>query len=232
MSTSVPSDSKPVQQPVDAAQAASTYSPEESFRRVWAKNSKFVYLLCAAALLVILGKGGYEFFKEQRDKSVQADYAAATSNDKLKAFSASHAGHPLAGVASLRLADDAYTEGRFADAAAAYQRASESLTAPLDGRARIGFAIAKINAGQADEGEAKLKQLADDQTQMKAVRAEAAYHLATLAVGSNRPEMAVKYIDVIDNVEPGSLWARQAMALRASLPAQAADSAVKVPAKP
>jgi hypothetical protein len=181
--------------------------------------------------LAIVAKGGWDYLQGQQETGVVEAYAAADSSDKLKAFAAAHAAHPLAGVAQLRLADEAYQAGKAAEAAGLYQQAAATLKGdPLGARARMGRAVAQLAAGQATEATPALKALADDSTQLKAVRAEAAFHLASLAVEAKDANEAQRLVDQLMQIDVSSPWTQQAMMLRASLPATPAPAAA--PAAP
>lgn len=192
-----------------------------------------VYALCAVILLAIIGRGGLEYYQHQREESLQADYAAATTPDKLKAFIAQNPDHTLAGVASLRLADDAYSAGNYADAQTNYQHAGEILKGTvLGGRALVGAAVSKVNLGQASDAEEKLKQIANDASQLKPVRAEAAYHVATLALDAGRADEATKYLDLVSSVDQSGIWAERALALRTTVPGAAPSAPPTVSVSP
>lgn len=211
---------------------------EERLRLFWEKNSKTVYALCVVVLLAIVGRGVLDYYQRQKEEGTEADYTAATTPEKLKTFINQHPDHPLAAVASLTQGDEAYSAKNYAEALSNYQRASEILkSGPFAGRARLGIAIAKVNLGQTADGEDKLKQIANDSTQLKPVRAEAAYHLATLAVEAGRLDEATKFLELTSTIEPNGSWAQRAMMLRTSLPvstnsAVAPLSTTNAPAKP
>lgn len=220
MSTPAPLDPK-VPVPPKSAEVAVPVAPsfEERLRIFWEKNAKTVYALCVVVLLAIIGRGGFEYYQAQKEAGIQAEYAAATTPEKLKAFINQYPSHTLTAVASLRQADDAYSAKNYAEAVSNYQRAADILkTGPLAGRARLGVAVCKLNQGQAADGEDKLKQIANDSTALKPVRAEAAYHLAALAMDAGRTDDATKYLDLASSVEPDGSWAKRAMMLRTSLP--------------
>src|SRR5690606_11120248 len=90
---------------------------------------------------------------------------------------------------------------------------------PLAGRARLGQAVAKVQAGNVAEATTELKQIVDDATQSKAFRAEAAYHPTSLAVGEGNATEAQKYVDQLNQIALMRAWAQRAIMLRASLPA-------------
>ena len=214
-----------------AAATSPAVTFEDRVRTFWTGNRNVITGLCIGVVLAILAKGGWDYLQREQESGVVQVYAAADSSDKLKAFTAAHAGHPLAGVAQLRLADEAYQAGKAADAATLYQQAAATLKGdPLAARARMGRAVAQLAAGQAAEATPALKALADDSTQLKAVRAEAAYHLASLAVEAKNADEAQRLVDQLMQIDVSSPWTQQAMMLRASLPATPAPAAASAPA--
>jgi len=239
---STPAPSNPKSTPVTSGDPVTAESFEYRLHKFWENYANAIYLFCAIVLIAIIGKGGYDFYAVRHENEIGADYAAASTNDKLRAFAAAHPGHQLAGVARLRLGDEAFTAGNFTQAATEYQTATEALkTGPFAGRARLGNAVSKLRTGQTGEAESQLKQLSNDASQMKAVRAEAAYQLASEAAGAGRNDEALKYLDQVMTIEQAGTWAQRALMLRATLPAPTASlnvpavgstPAVNLPAKP
>lgn len=212
---------------VDENYAATTF--EDKLHLFWKKNGTGVLALCVLVLLAIVGKGGWDYLAAQKELGIEKEYAAATTPEQRKAFAAAHADHPLAGVAQLRLADEAYAAGRAADALAAYDQTVTILkNGPLAARAQLGRAMAKLQAGKAADGAADLKQLAADPAQLKGVRVEAAYQLASLAAEAGNATDVQKYSDQLMQIDPMSPWTQRSMALRASLPAPVAPAAADV----
>jgi hypothetical protein len=228
MAATPPSDSKPAGDdrnlvPVDATTAVTF---EDKMQLFWQKNRMAVYALCVLILLAIIGKGGWDYMARQKELEIEKAYAAAKTTEQLKAFSAAQGGHTLAGVAELRIADEAFAAGKVADAVAGYEKALATLkSGPLAARAKLGRAVAKAQTGKAEEAKAELMQLADDANQFKAVRAEAAFHLTGLAVEAGNAADAQKFVDQINQIEPMGMWAQRAMSLRATLPATPAPAA-------
>jgi hypothetical protein len=214
-----------------AGQAAKTpvVPFDETLHALWQKNKNFIYTIVAAALVALLGYYGFEYFQHRRENSIATAYAAAgASSAKLKTFADEHSGHALGGLARLRLADEAFTAKNYTEAADAYQKAADALgTGPFAGRARLGAAIARIHAGQTADGEAALRQLSNDGAQLQDIRAEASYHLGTLALAAGRKDDAAKSFDLVSAISPSSLWSQQAM-FRRSLIADAAPAAPAV----
>lgn len=208
---------------------------EDRLRIFWQKHGKTVIALVVLVLLAILAKGAWDYRAGQKEVALQREYSAATTSPQLKAFADAHSGHVLAGLARLRLADDDYAAGKSTEAIYGYEDVLTTLkTGPLASRARLGLAMAKLQGGKAAEGEAALKQLAADSNETKAVRVEAAYHLASLANAAGKPDDVKKYSDQLMAVDPTSPWLQRVLMLRASQPVGAvpagATPAVKFPA--
>jgi hypothetical protein len=201
------------------AEPATPHHFEAKLHDFWQKNRNAIFAVCVLALLTVAAKGGWELFTAQREKSIAADYVAATTSEKLHDFAHLRQGSLLAGVAHLRLADEEYAAGKYADAVVDYTQASTALAGtPLAGRAQLGAAIAKIQAGRAADGEAQLKQIADNLTLLKAVRAEAAYDLASAATDEGRADDARKFAAQVQQIDPDGVWARRATDLTAKQP--------------
>ena len=237
-----PAPSNPNLTPDASTDPVAAPSFEYRLHKFWEKNANAIYTLCTVVLVAIIAWHGYDLYLERQAREIGADYAVASTSDKLKAFAAAHPGHQLAGVARLRLGDEAYSDGNFTQAVSDYQAAAEVLkTGPFAGRARLGIGMAKLQGGQTSEGENQLKQLASDGSQMKVVRAEAAYQLASEAAAAGRNDEAIKYLDQVMTAEQAGTWAQRALMLRSTLPASATPiglppasttPALKVPAKP
>jgi hypothetical protein len=188
---------------------------EERMQRFWQHNSKIIAVALVVVLLAIAAKGAWEYLAAQREQDIGQAYAAATTPAQIKAFIAANPGHPLAGVAQLRTADEAYAEGKFAEAGSAYEQAIATLkTGPLVSRARLGAAMSKLQGGRAPEGEAALKAIAADTKEVKAFRAEAAYHLASYAFANGKTDDVKTYTDQLSQIDLSSPWAQRAMTFR------------------
>ena len=201
--------------------AASVPAPDfaAQMHSFWEKNRSFVLMFCAAVILFIVGREGWDYFNARREQTIREEYARASeSPDKLAGFAAEYSSHALAGIAWLRLADQEYSIGDFKTATTNYQRAASSLTEPaLKSRARLGASMSLLAGGDLAGGEAALKPLTTDATADKVIRAEACYHLATLANEAGRADEVRNLTDEITKIDPMSVWAQRAFALRASL---------------
>lgn len=192
-------------------------SSEEKLHLFWQRNRGTLLGVVVLVAFVLVGKGAWEIWRVKQEQSLQQAYAAATTPEQLRAFASAHNGHLLAGVAQLRLADDAYAAGKSADALAGYEKAAPQLKGTLLGaRAELGAAMAKLQAGRTADGTAALQQLANDPKQLKGIRAEAIYHLATLAAAAGAGDDVKKYSDQLITLDPASPWAQRAMMLRAT----------------
>jgi predicted negative regulator of RcsB-dependent stress response len=195
-------------------------------RIFWEKNHQAVYVGCALVLLAIIGRYAYDGLAAQHEASIEAAYAAATTPAKLQAFARDHAGHPLAGAACLKVADEAYAAGNFADALANYDQAAAALPGtPFASRALLGKSVCLIQSGKTNDGTAILKRLSDDTAQLEAVRCEAAYHLASLAFEAGRYDEVVTLTNLIMQLDTGGMWAQRSLLLRARTPVPVAAAA-------
>lgn len=205
--------------PLDASTAVGF---EEKLNLFWAKYRGAVVGLIVLILIAILAKAAWDYMARKREEEVGKTYAAATTPEQLKAFAAAHPDHTLGGIAQLRMADDAYAAGKAADALAGYEKAVATLKeGPLVARAKLGRTLAKLQTGKAAEATSELQQLANDAKQFKGLRAEAAYHLASLAAEAGNGADVQKYSDQLMQIDPQSPWTSRAMSLRASMPVTA-----------
>ncbi len=205
-------------------------SSEEQFHTFWQKNSTTIYLFCAAIALVIIGRGVWGYVAAEKESSTESAYAAATSPDGLRSFVSSHDGHPLAGAASLQLADQAYTGEKYAEAATNYEASLKSLPAGvLAYRAHLGLAMAQVQSGKSADGESALKSLSSDTEAPSAIRAEATYQLASIAAAAGRTDEAITLSEKVASLDQVGWWAQRAYALRSTLGApKSAPAAIKL----
>lgn len=195
-------------------------------QKFWEKNRTFVLILCAAVLLAVIGYEGMRYFERMRDQSAQEAYAkAAGSPERLASFAAEYSSHTLASVALLSVADAKYTAGDYSAALSGYQKAAAALPDPhLKARARLGTAVSRLAAGDQTAGQAELKTLNADASIDKNIRAEATYHLATLANEAGRTDEVRQLLEEVSKFDSMGIWAQRALQLRASLPPQASSA--------
>jgi hypothetical protein len=198
---------------------------EEKLRMFWEKNARAILGACLVVLLAVLARGAYNYYLREREASIEGDFAAATAPEKQRAFVDQHPDHALSGLALLQLGDEAYSAGKYSEAQSDYKRAADILKhGPFAGRARLGVAVAKLDAGD-HSGEQDLKSIANDALELKAVRAEAAFHLATLAVGAGKNDEAIKEFDLVSSLDPMGTWSQRAQMVRSTLPGAPAPAA-------
>jgi hypothetical protein len=205
---------------------------ETQIHAFWVKNRTLIMLACTAALLVIVGREGWQYFSEMHERSVQEDYAkAGDKTDMLAAFADTNSGHALAGVAYLQLADQKFEAADYKLAGSFYTKAAASLkNEVLLGRARLGAAMSLINGGDIAGGETALKAVSADQSLLKGVRAEATYHLASLAYDAGRLEEVKRLVDEIVKIDLSGSWSQRATMLLASMQAGTKPSPAATPA--
>lgn len=190
---------------------------EDRLRLFWEKHSKTVVALLVVILVVIAGKGAWEYLAAEKERGIGEAYANASTPAQIKSFIGANPNHSLAGVAHLRIADESYSAGQFAEAITAYEQASAVLPkGPFGSRARLGLAMAKLQGGRAADGEAALKVFAADASEITAFRSEAAYHLASLASSKGNAADVKTYSDQLMQLDPASPWTQRALALRSS----------------
>lgn len=196
----------------------------------WEKNRPFVLLLIATTLTIILAREGWQAYRGMQERGVQAEYAKLERIDQLPRFAEANAGHALAGAAWLRVADDAYGKNDFRGAATHYTKAAASLdNVALKSRARLGAAMSQIAAGDQTAGEAGLKALQADTVATATLRAEAAFHLATLAHQAGRADEAKQFLDEVTKIDAMGFWAQRAFGLRAQIEAAQPAAAPTTP---
>jgi predicted negative regulator of RcsB-dependent stress response len=188
---------------------------EIALHSFWEKNRTLLIGACVVALLVIIGREGWQYFADSREQEVRKEYARiADRPEQLAAFAGANADHVLAGVAYLQLADAKFTAADYKSAAENYKKAAGVIKEPvLFGRAKMGEAISILNSGDQSGAEAALKALVADASLLKAVRAEAAYHLATLADGAGNTTEVGRLVAEINKIDATGVWAQLATSL-------------------
>lgn len=188
---------------------------EEAVQAFWDRNRRLILLACAAALAVVIGRYGWDYYAEQKEQSVQAEFGrAADRPEQLAAFAKTHAGHALASVAWLRLADQRYAAGDHRQALEGYNQAVAGLdNIALLGRARLGAAMSQLFNGDQAAAEAAFKAIGADASLTKGVRAEATYHLALLALEAGNHAEVDRLVAEIGKIDPAGVWSQRATTL-------------------
>ncbi len=211
MITNPPAENQSEKQPVVAEPGL-----EVAAQAFWEKNRGLILGVCAAALLAIIGVKGWEYFAAQHEESVRADFAKAGDRpEQLTAFASANSGHVLAGVAYLRVADVKYAAADYRAALENYNKAAPVLKVPaLSGRARMGAALSQLNSGDKAAGESTLKAIASDAALLGGTRAEADFHLATLAYEAGNVAELARLAGEINKLDAGGVWAERAASLQ------------------
>jgi len=183
---------------------------DEQLKAFWLKNEKSIYIALIVVIAVVVIFKLWDSMRSSADDTVATAFKAATTPEKLRAFVNENPGASLAAVAAIRLADDAFQKKNYAEAAADYDKAAVDKTALFAPRALLGAAMSKILGGQNADGENRLTRIANDAALPAIVRAEAAYHLATLAENAGRAADAAKLYDQVATLAPKSPWAEEA----------------------
>ncbi len=225
MSTTPPASLPPSGDDRNLVEVDETYlapSFEDKVQRVWEKNRGLIIAGCVVVLAVIVGKGGWALWQDRQDAALSAAYAEATDDAGLKAFASGHGGTELAGIAWLRLGDNAFTAGDFATARTHYEAARADLAGtPFISRISLALAVCDLKAGNTSGGQAALQSIADDATASPAIRAEAAYHLASLASAAGDRAKVTSLAERIGTIDPSSSWSQRAMILLSTMPVSA-----------
>jgi hypothetical protein len=201
-------------------QPAATIEPgfEVTLQAFWDKNRKLILAVCVAALLGIVGREGWQYYAAQQEQGVREQYARiADRPEQLGAFAAANAGHALAGVAYLQIADSKYVAADYRAAADNYKKAAAIIAnAGLLGRAKLGAAMSQLNAGEQAAAETALKAIGADATLPRGARAEAMYHLATLAHDAGNATEVGRLLAEINKIDANGVWAQRTTTLLAT----------------
>jgi tetratricopeptide (TPR) repeat protein len=194
---------------------------EEAAQAFWDKNRRLILLACAAALLVVIGREGWSYYSAQQEEGVREAFArTADRPEQLATFAQANASHPLAGVAWLRIADQRYTAADYRQALENYNKAISALVNPsLLARARLGAAMSQLFSGDKTAAEAALKAIGADTNLPKGVRAEATYHLGSLAREAGNQTEVDRLVAEIGKIDPTGVWSQRATGLVARRPA-------------
>jgi hypothetical protein len=190
-------------------------TPEERLKQFWERYGGVIYFTCGVILLGILAKDGWEYLNVQKELGIQKEFSDCTTPDTYLNFALKHPGHPLAGVAEETVADNAFSSGKYLDALKAYSSAAQDLPeGPFRSHAKLGHAMSLYLTGRASEAEADLKLLMDDPKLLKAIRCEAGYHLAGIAIASGRGGEVHGIAEQVMKIDPSSPFSERTFMLR------------------
>jgi hypothetical protein len=202
-------------------------SLEDRISLFWENNRSAIVTGCVLALLAVAGYHGWQWFMARKNAQIVAAYAAATDTAGRRAFATTYPQAPLAGVAHLELADEALKASKYTEARADYAAAAARLLPAdpfLGGRARLGEAFAALQAGETAAAETVLEAITAATQFAPPHRAEAAYHLASLARDAKAWANVTKWADQALAFEPTGIWAQNGLRLKAQVPAEVAPA--------
>ncbi|AOS43768.1 hypothetical protein Verru16b_00825 [Lacunisphaera limnophila] len=193
---------------------------EEAAQVFWDKNRRLILMVCAAALLVVIGREGWSYYAAEQEKGVQAEFArAADRPEQLATFAQAHSSHALAGIAWLRIADQRYAAADYRGALENYTKSVAGLKNPaLLARARLGVAMSQLFSGDSAAATTSLKAISADAALSKSARAEATYHLTSLAVEAGNQAEVERLVAEIGKIDPAGIWSQRATSLMARKP--------------
>ncbi len=80
----------------------------------------------------------------------------------------------------------------------------------------MGAAMSQLNSGDKAAAEAGLKAISADAALTKGIRAEATYHLASLAQEAGNTAEVSRLVAEIGKIDPAGIWSQRATMLVAS----------------
>lgn len=180
----------------------------------WEDNRRIVGASVLILLVAIVGWQSVIYVRDRREQRIRDAFAPLVEPAELAMFARDNPAHPLAGAAYLRLADQAFEEGKFAEAAVHYADAAKVLAAtPFSARARLGHGMSLIRAGKAAEATPILDGLRDDATVAPSVQAEAGYQLAILHWSEGRVSQAKPLLEWVVRLEGAGFWSQRAQGM-------------------
>ena len=177
-----------------------------------------------AILVGLIAWFAYRAWDDARQEAVREAYAALADDTARRAFSAQHAGNPLATAALLTLADDLQSKGKpaakaYAEAAATDPGASRAGQALL-WRARLYAGLLALDEGATADGLARLAEVAEATAAPDAIRGPAFLALARAALDSKDTPKAREWLDKMDRLlGPDHPWREEQRRLIGGEPA-------------
>lgn len=187
----------------------------------WQRHGKKTVAAATALFLAIIGAIVYVEVGEMRISGLQAEYATLQTPEQKLAFADANKKDPIAGTAYYSAAQALVEEGKFAEAAAAYENAARVLSQPeflaMSDRAKIAQAacLARINTPEATaQSQDILKKLAGSPATDSLYRGQAMYELATSALSAGNIADARLWINEMDrSLDAGNVWQERKRAL-------------------
>jgi len=192
---------------------------EDALFLFWKRNRNKIQLTIVVVLLVAVGGLGFKAFQRKKLEKTQGAYLEAVQSGETEAFAKKYSSSPLAGLILLQSADKAFEEEDFTQAITRYKEAGTALKGTIiEGRTQLGGAIANIYAGNEAEGKKLLGSIAQNPKLLESDRAEAAYHLAILALNKGETDTARTQLDFIETLNNSGFWGQKAALLKKAAP--------------
>lgn len=193
---------------------------EERFNEFWKQNGTSIFVSIAIAAVVVLGVQTWRYMQQRAEMATRAEYAAAAgSHEQLAGFASDNAGHPLAGVAYMDMANAEFQRGEFQQAGEHYRMAREELKGnPLSVRAQMGEAMSALLGTNPDQGVAALRSIVDNVDNLQSTRAEAAYNLAMHYWQKKDWQSLKDIVTLAESFEDGGIYTYQTRLLRDQIP--------------
>ncbi len=186
---------------------------------VWENYRQVILTVIGVIILSLLVYQTMLYLAERKALAVESAFQEAESDDALINFAREHPHHKLAGFAYLQVANKKYDEDEFLQAAEHYTSAvSELENTSMQGRARLGFAMSHLLAGNTDEGVEALDKIASDPSLLDTYRAEAAYQLAVNFWEKSDYVSLDRELRRIESLKKSGMWVSKASVMRNSIP--------------
>ncbi len=186
---------------------------------VWENYRQVILTVIGVIILSLLVYQTMLYLAERKALAVETAFQEAESDDALINFAREHPHHKLAGFAYLQVANKKYEEDEFLQASEYYTNAvSELENTSMQGRARLGFAMSHLLAGNIDEGVEALDKIASDPSLLDTYRAEAAYQLAVNFWGKSDYVSLDRELRRIESLKKSGMWVSKASVMRNSIP--------------
>jgi hypothetical protein len=196
--------------PSDPKAAEIPASPEDRLKAAWERNGNLVYIVLGVLAAAVLAKGGLDYYSAQKELTTQQDYAACSAADMLRAFADSHRGHPLAGWPSSGWPTWPTSPGQVRGGGHGLRPGVADLPQGRSSPAPSwGWPWPRPSREGRTDAEAGLRQILGDDEQLKAIRCEAAYHLASLEVSQGRRARSRSLTDQLMQIDPSSPFAER-----------------------
>ena len=192
---------------------------EQKIILVWENYRQVILTVIGVIILSLLIYQTMLYLAERKELALQTAYQEAESDDELINFAREHPRHTLAGFAYLQVANKKYDEDEFLKAVEYYTSAVSHLeNTSIQGRARLGFAMSHLLAGNAEEGVEALNKIAGDPSLLDTYRAEAAYQLAVNYWEKRDYASLDLELRRIESLKKSGMWVRKATVMRNSIP--------------